>query len=175
MAAKKKALEGPVVNVPPAPFTAWRTDPFERDTDAAHMFGYYLITKCRDEALKNVASAPKKQRAAIEEAVDHALHNVMDLFEGYWVLQTGEEHRIELALQVRVQDKNFEIVETRELAPCKMDLPIGYWIWAREREFQPPSVGEAMRVEAAAKKPAAKKHAAKKHAPKKPAAKKQRR
>jgi hypothetical protein len=98
---------------------------------------YYLIVHCRDEALKVIpASATVAARANAVEAVDTALHNVCDMLEGFWRLDIDPAHRIELAMQVRVRDESGDVVETREISPCKLDLPIGYWKWARERELQ---------------------------------------
>jgi len=121
----------------PRPFEQWRTVPLERDEDAAYAFGHALIKHCRDEALKAVSSnASEPVRGAALEAVDAALHNVCDHFEGFWRLNVGPNHRIELALQVRVLNDANQMVETREISPSKLDLPIGYWKWARERTFQ---------------------------------------
>jgi hypothetical protein len=64
-----------------------------------------------------------------------ALHNVMDLLEGFWPLESGASHSVEYVLQVRVRDASGKAVESIDLSPCKLDLPIGYWKWAREREF----------------------------------------
>jgi len=68
--------------------------------------------------------------------VDKALHNVCDMLEGFWRLDLDPAHHIELVLQVRVRNASDEIVETREISPCKLDLQIGYWRWARDREFR---------------------------------------
>jgi hypothetical protein len=101
------------------------------------MFGYHLIRHCRDEALATLpADAPPEARAAVEEAVDTALHNVCDLLEGFWPLEAGDGHRIALALGVQVLDTTGLVVETVEISPGKLDLPIGYWKWARERAFR---------------------------------------
>lgn len=121
----------------PRPFDEWRAGPFDRDQDAAYAFGHALITYCRDEALKSIsAKVPEAARAAALEAVDLALHNVCDLLEGFWPLEIDSEHRIELALQVRVRNAANQVVEAREISPCKVDLPIGYWKWAGDREFR---------------------------------------
>jgi hypothetical protein len=68
--------------------------------------------------------------------VDTALHNVCDLLEGFWPLEAGAKHRIALALGVEVRDVDNKVVETAEISPCKLDLPIGYWKWAQDREFR---------------------------------------
>ena len=73
---------------------------------------------------------------AIQQAVDTALHNVCEMLEGFWKLEAGSRHTIELALVVEVHDENGESVESQRISPCVHDLPIGYWKWAREREFQ---------------------------------------
>ena len=82
------------------------------------------------------STATEAARASALEAVDTALHNVCDLLEGFWRLDLDPEHRIDLALQVRVVNSAGQVVETREISPCKLDLPIGYWKWARDREFR---------------------------------------
>ena len=121
----------------PRPFADWRTSPIDREEDAAYTFGYHLIIHCRDEALATLPpSASPEMRAAVEKAVDTALHNVNDMLEGFWKLEAGPEHSVELALAVQVRDAKRKLVERLEISPCKLDLPIGYWKWARDREFR---------------------------------------
>lgn len=122
---------------PPRNYTQWRKAPAERAEDAAYLFGYFLIKHCREEALADLSEdAPDELRAAVVDAVDTALHNVCDLLEGYWRLESGRKHRAELVLAVRVVDAEGKQVEIQEISPCKVDLPIGYWKWAQDREFQ---------------------------------------
>src|SRR5262245_777307 len=124
-------------SVRPRSFVEWRAESGDRDEDAAYAFGHQLIMRCRDEALKVIpADAADAARACAVEAVDTALHNVCDMLEGFWRLDIDPTHRIELALHVRVRDASGNVVETREISPCKLDLPIGYWKWARDREFR---------------------------------------
>jgi hypothetical protein len=121
----------------PRPFPEWRSDSSDRAEDAAYAFGHDLIVHCRDEALATIppdASLPT--RVAVEKAVDAALHNVMDLLEGFWPLPSGSAHQLKYVLQVRIENDAGELVETQEIAPCRLDLPIGYWKWARDREFR---------------------------------------
>lgn len=121
----------------PRPFREWRSKPVDREEDAAYTFGYHLIIHCRDEALATLPpDASPEVRAAVEKAVDTALHNVNDMLEGFWRLDAGPDHSIELALCVRVHDSERTVVEEREISPCNVDLPIGYWKWAQEREFR---------------------------------------
>ena len=75
-------------------------------------------------------------KAAVENAVDTALHNVCDMLEGFWPLDAGPKHRISLALNVEVRDADNDVVETIAISPCKLDLPIGYWKWANDRQFR---------------------------------------
>ena len=90
---------------------------------------------CRDEALARVpANVTDATRAAVTDAVDVALHNVMDLVEGYWPLPSGANPRVEVLLQVRVADNDDNVIETGPLSGP--DLPIGYWKWAREGDFR---------------------------------------
>ena len=115
----------------------WRTSGPGRAEDAAYLFGYYLILHCRDEAIAKIpANASPDTKAAVEVAVDTALHNVCDLLEGFWPLEAGPKKRIALALGVQVGDEEGDVVETVEISPCKLDLPIGYWKWAQDREFR---------------------------------------
>ena len=65
-----------------------------------------------------------------------ALHNVVDMLEGFWKLDASPDHFVDLALGVWVRDQRDEIVEKLEISPCKLDLPIGYWKWAQDREFR---------------------------------------
>ena len=125
------------VAIPPRDYTAWRTDTFDRTEDAAYTFGHHLIIHCRDEAIKEIpADASPGTRAAVERAVDVALHNVMDMLEGFWQLPSGPSHAVQYVLQVRVHDAAHKAVESFDISPCKLDLPIGYWKWAQDREFQ---------------------------------------
>lgn len=120
----------------PLPFPSWREAPADRAEDAAHTFGFYLMRHCRDEALAKVRELPSSARAAAEAAVDTALHNLCDMLEGFWPLHAGPRHHVELVLGVRVREDGGAVAETIELSPSKLDLPIGYWTWARERRFQ---------------------------------------
>jgi hypothetical protein len=121
----------------PRVYPEWRVEPFDRAEDAAYGFGQDLIVLCRDQAMATVApGASEETKAAVEVAVDRALHNVMDLLEGFWPLRSGPSHRIEYVLQVRVLDESGEFVEAVDLSPCRLDLPIGYWKWAHDRAFR---------------------------------------
>ncbi len=121
----------------PRPYPEWRTTAVGREEDASYCLGYHLIQHCRDEAL---AAFPKRlspeARKAAEEAVDLALHNVMDMAEGYWKLEAGPGYVLEFVIAARVCKEGGEVVETIEISPGKLDLPIGYWKWARDREFR---------------------------------------
>ena len=64
---------------------------------------------CRGEALKavEIAAVPTSEeefRAQVNTAVDIALHNVMDLLEGFWPTQAGANHRVSYALSVCIGD-----------------------------------------------------------------------
>jgi hypothetical protein len=124
----------------PKPFEQWRTDKFNRAEDAAYTFGYHLIQHCRAEALKGVEAAdvPKSAeefREQVTTAVDTALHNVMDLLEGFWPTQAGPNHRVAYTLSVCVSDMSRTPVERINISPCLLDLPIGYWKW-KDGEFR---------------------------------------
>ena len=82
------------------------------------------------------ADASPETQAAVEKAVDTALHNVCDLLEGFWRLEAGPDRSISLALGIQVRDAQNQVIETQEISPCKLDLPIGYWKWAKDREFR---------------------------------------
>jgi hypothetical protein len=87
--------------------------PIDRAEDAAYTFGYHLIVHSRDEALATLPSnASSKTKAAVVEAVDTALHNVMDMLEGFWRLEAGIKHTVELVLGVRVCDKSLRVNST---------------------------------------------------------------
>ena len=122
---------------PPKPYSDWRKGEIDREEDAAYTFGYHLISHCRDEAMETLpGDASAELRDVVKKAVDVALHNVNDMLEGFWRLEAGPAHSVELVLGVRVHDEAGEVVETLEISPCKLDLPIGYWKWANDREFQ---------------------------------------
>jgi hypothetical protein len=82
------------------------------------------------------ADAAPETKTAVEAALDLALHNLMDMLEGFWRLESGPSHSVEYALQVRVRDGSGAPVETISLSPSKLVLPIAYWRWARDREFR---------------------------------------
>lgn len=125
----------------PKPYNEWRIDSIDRAEDAAYTFGYHLIRHCRAEALEAVASAPvpttaEEMRQQVEKAVDTALHNVVDLLEGFWRTEAGAGHRVEYALSVCVKAASGnETVERIDISPCMLDLPIGYWKW-KDGEFR---------------------------------------
>lgn len=121
---------------PPRSYREWRKQLLDREEDAAYLFGYYLIMHCREEATATLPTdAPPDVKAAVEKAVDTALHNVCDMLEGFWKLEAGPDHTISLALGVQVRNAQNQVLETQEISPCKLDLPIGYWKWANDREF----------------------------------------
>jgi hypothetical protein len=121
----------------PRDFADWRERQFDRQEDAAYLFGYYLVMNCRDEAMSSLpANAPTEAKAAVEKAVDTALHNVCAMLEGFWRLDAGPDHAISLALGVQVRNAQNEVIETQEISPCTLDLQIGYWKWAQDREFR---------------------------------------
>jgi hypothetical protein len=118
----------------PKPYEQWRTDPVERAEDAAYIFGYDLIRYCRDEAVKSghPANLPKSEeelREVIARAVDVALHNVMDLLEGFFPMDAGPNHEVSYALSVCVADTDRKEKERIAISPCLLDLPVGYWKW----------------------------------------------
>ena len=122
----------------PRPYEQWSTNAAGRKEDAAYTFGYYLMKHCRAEALKCVQSAPmlmtrKQFHKQVESAVDTALHNVLDLIEGYWPAEAGPKHTAEFALLVRVRDASRQEVEHIDIS--SIDMPIGYWKW-KEGEFR---------------------------------------
>ena len=122
---------------PPRIYSEWRTNPPDRAEDAAYAFGYHLVMHCRDEAVGTLSEGASPDiRIAVEKAVDMALHNVCDLLEGFWRLEAGPKHAISLVLGVQVRDAQNQVVETQEISPCKLDLPIGYWKWAQQRDFR---------------------------------------
>jgi hypothetical protein len=125
------------IAIPPREFPDWRAGAFNRAEDAAYLFGFYMMVHCREKAMATLpARASQKVKSAVEEAVDTALHNVCDMLEGFWRLEAGPNHTITLALGIQVRDAQNQVIETQEISPSKLDLPIGYWKWARDRKFQ---------------------------------------
>ena len=121
---------------PPRDYPNWRTGE-DRPEDAAYLFAYHLILNCRNEALATVApDAPPDVKAAVEKAVDTALHNVCDMLEGFFPLLAGQNHFVDLALGVRVYNANDELIETIVISPNMLNLPVGYWTWVEERRFR---------------------------------------
>jgi hypothetical protein len=123
--------------VPPRDYPNWRTEKFSRAEDAAYVFGYFLVKHCREEAIATVLEGTSlDMKAKVEKAVDTALHNVCDMLEGFWPLTAGPNHSVSLTLGVQVRDAQNELIETQEISPRKLDLPIGYWNWVQERKFR---------------------------------------
>lgn len=121
----------------PRPYTMWRSVPIERAEDAASAFGQDLIRHCRTEALKSMKNAPMptthaELEALVATAVDTALHNTMALLEGFWVMPSGDGHQLAYVLGVRVADKSGKQIESIDISPSMLDLPIGYWKWANK-------------------------------------------
>ncbi|SPE56388.1 conserved hypothetical protein [Verrucomicrobia bacterium] len=124
----------------PRAYEQWRTTPIDRAEDAAYTFGYHLMQHCRSEALKATAPASlpttaEEFQAEVAAAVDKALHNVMDLLEGFWQAHAGGGHTVEYTLSVCVKDANRAPVERIDISPSLLDLPIGYWKW-KEGKFR---------------------------------------
>jgi hypothetical protein len=123
--------------VPPRNYPEWRSGQFNRSEDAAHLFGYYLIMHCRDEAMGTLSPGVAPDvKDVVEKAVDIALHNVCAMLEGFWRLNAGPNHQLSLALAVQVRNVQNQVLETVDISPSRLDLPIGYWKWARDREFR---------------------------------------
>lgn len=124
-------------NATPKPYFEWRTNSFDRAEDAAYTFGYHLINHCRKAGIETL---PKDlnvlQREKAIEAIDISLHNVLDLFEGFFPLESGKDHSIGYALQVLVQDINDKTKEIERIEITGQDMPIGYWKWAKDNEFR---------------------------------------
>jgi hypothetical protein len=124
----------------PRPFEDWRTDKFGRAEDAAYTFGYHVMQHCREEALKQVAAvdvprSTEEFREQVAAAVDTALHNVMDVLEGFFVTQAGPNHRVAYTLTVDISDMDRLPVDHVDVSPSLVDLPIGYWKW-KDGEFR---------------------------------------
>jgi hypothetical protein len=112
----------------------WRKDETDREEDAANLFSLYLIRHCRTVAIKSVSdSSDTETKEAVEKAVDLALHNVMDLLEGFWPLSAGNDLRAEFELRVNVFKEN-ALIESQSISPCKIDLLIGYWSWLEKNK-----------------------------------------
>jgi hypothetical protein len=124
----------------PRPYDQWRTKPIDRAEDAAYVFGHDLMRYCHAEALKSVDSATLPKSAEelqkrVAAAIDVALHNVVDLLEGFFPMDAGPNHKVSYALSVCVADANGTPKEKIDISPCLVDLPIGYWKW-RDGEFR---------------------------------------
>lgn len=91
---------------------------------------------CRDEAIAGLPpSMAPEDRAHALEAVHVALHNVMDLLEGFWMLESGPAHTVKYQLSVVVMDQSQTMVEKADIT-TGIDLPIGFWGWAKDGEFR---------------------------------------
>lgn len=125
---------------PPRQYEEWRADQFDRAEDAAYTFGCDLMKHCRAEALKDLDNAelprnPEELRSLVEKSVDTALHNLVDLLEGFWPMNAGPNHKVEHALAICVKDTSSKPLERIDISPALLDLPIGYWKW-RDGEFR---------------------------------------
>ena len=118
----------------PRPYDQWRIEPTDRAEDAAYVFGRDLMRYCRAEALKSADPAklpnnPEEFQEQIAAAVDTALHNLVDLLEGFFPMEAGPNHKVSYSLSVCVADANGTERERIEISPCRLDLPVGYWKW----------------------------------------------
>jgi hypothetical protein len=121
----------------PRLYHEWRNEIFEREEDAAYTFGKHFIHYCRDEVIKGLSKdVTENELKKITDAINMSLHNVMDLFEGFWKLKSGDDYSIEYVLQSIVKNKDGKELERANLSPCKLDLPIGFWKWALDGEFR---------------------------------------
>jgi hypothetical protein len=116
-------------NLQPREYEEWREDIWSRKEDAANTFGLHLMKYCREQAIENLSKEINKEtRENAIESIDIALHNVMDLIEGFWKLESGQDHFVEYQLNVKIKDKNHSEIEKISIAPG-LDLPIGFWNW----------------------------------------------
>lgn len=124
-------------NSTPRQYPDWLSDTNGRRDDAAYTFGFHLIKYCRTEAINALPKdLTQDQNEKAIYAIDIALHNVMDMLEGFWVLNSGEKHRVEYNLNVVVKDLDHKEIEKISIAPAGIDLPIGYWKWLQDNEFR---------------------------------------
>lgn len=121
----------------PRTYEEWRKNEFEREEDAANNFGFHVIIHCREAAIEELSSdLTEDQRNNAINAIDTCLHNIMDLLEVFFPLLRGNNHNLEYIVQVAVVNKKGKTVEKINISPNKLDLPIGYWKWARDKEFR---------------------------------------
>ena len=104
------------------------------------MFGRDLMRYCRAKALegadpRKLPNDAKEFQEQIAAAVDVALHNVVDLLEGFFPMDAGPDHKVSYALSVCVADLDGTERERIEISPSLLDLPIGYWKW-KDGEFR---------------------------------------
>lgn len=119
----------------PRNYNEWRTENYKREEDAAYTFGYHLIEYCRNKAVDNLPFEMNQlDREKSIESINIALHNFLDMVEGFWKLQTGTEHSFEYIIQVLVRDKDLNEIEKINIS-TGLDLPIGFWKWA-DGEFR---------------------------------------
>ena len=117
----------------------WRSNRVDREEDAASLFGYYLVTHCREDAIAKIPYASGSQEhAAAVAAVEHALFGVMELLGGYRPLPAGDGKRLQLSLHVLIE-KDEELVEDIHVPP-DVDFYIGYWSWVERYGSTPKSV-----------------------------------
>lgn len=114
----------------PKPYSDWRSDVDSRAEDAAYWFGYYLMRHSREEGIDTLPdNTDLKQYANVTKAVDTALHNALDLLEGFYRMPIGDGVSARLRLVMDVVDDDGTLVESHQLAPG-LDLPIGFWKFA---------------------------------------------
>lgn len=124
----------------PKPYDEWRATPVDRAEDAAYIFGRDMMRYCRPEALKSVDPAKlptsgEDLQEQIAAAVDVALHNVVDLLEGFFPMDAGPNYKVSYALSVCVADLDGTKRERIDISPSLLDLPVGYWKW-KDGEFR---------------------------------------
>ena len=117
-------------NYPMKSYSEWRSDKHHHWIDAGHTFGVHLMQQARDEALENIPeNASAETRAVATMAVHDALGGVMQMLDGFYRNEIGNQHKVEYALLARIINQEGTKVEEIELAPDGDGLCMGFAGW----------------------------------------------
>ena len=121
-------------NYPMKSYSEWRSDEHQHWIDAGHTFGVHLMKQARDQALGTIPeNASAETRAVATEAVRVALGGVMQMLDGFYINEIGEQHRVEYALLARITNRERTLVEEIELAPDGDGLCMGFAGWWEDK------------------------------------------
>jgi hypothetical protein len=114
----------------------WPQDANRRWIHAGNTFGAYLMKYVNDAVSQSIpADATEREREIADKVCVASVFTVMEILDGFYRNDLGDNHTVDYALISRVRNKEtYEVVESTELAPEGDGLCMGFWGW-REGDF----------------------------------------